>query len=143
MEAFFPKNALTEEILDERILLMKRLFNDIEKAAVNRGYNYKTCPYEFVCDYYNKGRDPLKLPYIIISNRDKEAKIEIDSRIYVWKNDMDWEYLSIDNKRTNKEKRTGTPNFLRSNELHIKLFEEDFRKKFVDSSFDYIAKIID
>lgn len=143
MEAFFPRIALKEEILDERILLMKRLFNDIEKAAVNRGYNYKTCPYEFVCDYYIKGRDPLKLPYIIISKGNKEAKIEIDSRIYVWKNDRKWEYLSIDNKRTNKEKRTDTPNFLRSNEVHINLFDEDFRKKFVNLSLDYIATIID
>ena len=142
IEKLLPKDFLKESLLDERIWLMRSLFNDMEKVAKEKGYNVKICPDYYIVDYYVEGRNPDRLPYLDINDGDKEVKIEIDSRLYFWKNEKEWEYLSLDNKMGNSQKRLDTPNFRGSSQVYKDLFDENFRAGFVKSSLDYIAETI-
>lgn len=143
VENFISENTLQVQLKDERIWLMKNLFKDIEKGIVNRGYNLKICPDEFIYNFYSKPRLPFKLPYIEVLNRGNKVKIEIDSRIYVWKNEKDWEYLPIGSKKIKKDSKFDTPNFRNFNKAYRDLFDEESRKKFVNISLDFISKLIE
>lgn len=142
MEELLSKIFLKTPLPDERIWLMRKLFNDMEKIAIEMGYDVKTCPDYYIVDYYLEGRDLDRLPYVEINDGDKEVKIEIDSRLYFWKNEKEWEYLSLDNKMGNSQEIPDTPNFRGSSQVYKDLFDENFREGFVKSSLDYIAETI-
>lgn len=139
---FFSKDTLTESLVDERIWLMKNLFKEIEENILTRGYDFKSCPEEFIYDFYRNPRETSKRPYLEILKGSKKIEIEIDSRIYIWKTKKDWEYLPIGGKRTKKDSEFDTPNFRRFNKAYRDLFDEENRKKFIDTSIDFISRIV-
>lgn len=142
MEGFLSKDTLQIQLKDERIWLMESLFKDMEKGILDRGYNLKICPDEFISDFYSKQRYPFSLPYLEILNGTNKVKIEIDSRIYIWKNEKDWEYLPVGSKKIKKDSKFDTPNFRSFNKAYKNLFDKENRKKFVDISLEFISQTI-
>ncbi len=138
MEKFFSENILLEQIEDERIWLIKTIFNTLKNGIRDMGYSFKICPDEFIDDFYINQKNISKLPYIEISNGDNKVKIEIDHRIYIWKNKKDWVYMPNNSKNIDDT----VPNFIRVNKAYRDLFEEENRQKFIEKSIYIINQIL-
>lgn len=138
MEKFFSENILLEQIEDERIWLIKIIFNNLKNGIRDMGYSFKICPDEFIDDFYINQKNISKLPYIEISNGDNKVKIEIDHRIYIWKNKKDWVYMPNNSKNIDDT----VPNFIRVNKAYRDLFEEENRQKFIEKSIYIINQIL-
>lgn len=132
------ENHLSQNLLDERIILMRTLFNDFANALQNNGFEITDYPENDIELYYNENSTKI-YPKLIFHEKHSNLRITIDHKIFVHFPVGKWEYLSW--YITEKPSKKNTPDFKNINDENMnygRLYSDSQRKQYVDNCVTYI-----
>lgn len=117
-------------MIDERIWLLGRLFEEFYEVFLEKGLRFNKCPENLLTDFYNLHSKP----YILLEGG---TMLEIDHRPYVTLPNKSFEYLP-----SSGQSKKEVPNFRTNNYEYRQLYDKQKRSDFIKRSMQIINKII-